>query len=87
MNAGTLMFPTNDQVALTTELHETIAEYEKKKLQSPWLGVLPFHLDTYGNGNYSKHDNILDLMQNTALSGHIIRFCPTKIPSKLRGCR
>jgi hypothetical protein len=30
MNAGTLMFPTNDQVALTTELHETIAEYEKK---------------------------------------------------------
>jgi hypothetical protein len=32
MNAGTLMFPTNDQVALTTELHETIAEYEKNAI-------------------------------------------------------
>jgi hypothetical protein len=58
---------------------------KKKKLQSPWLGVLPFHLDTYGDGTYSKHDNILDLMQNTALSGHIMRFFPTKYPPNSEG--
>jgi hypothetical protein len=63
MDPETLIFPTIDQVAFTAELHKTIAHHGKK-MQSPWLGVLPFHLDTYGDGTYSKHDNILDLMQN-----------------------
>jgi hypothetical protein len=42
--------------------------------------MLPFCVDAYGDGNYTKHDNILDLMKNTALSGHNMRFCPVKYP-------
>jgi hypothetical protein len=72
-------FPTHDQVCFTAELHATISEQEKK-LQAPWMGTLPFHIDAYGDGNYVKHDNILDFMQNSTLSGHIMRFCPVNYP-------
>jgi hypothetical protein len=33
-------------------------------------------VDTYGDTQYVDHDNIFDLMQNTAMSGCIIRFSP-----------
>jgi hypothetical protein len=79
MNDTCHKFPSHDQASFTAELHETIADHEKK-LQSPWLGMLPFQIDAYGDGNYAQYDNILDLMQNAALSGYIMRFCPIKYP-------
>jgi hypothetical protein len=72
-------FPTHEEVCLTSELHSTISQQEKK-LRAPWLGTLPFCIDAYGDGNYSQHDNILDLMQNSVLTGHVMRFCPIKYP-------
>jgi hypothetical protein len=71
--------PTDVQVCSAADLHAEITEQEKK-LQAPWLGTLPFKIDSYGDGNYIHHDNILELMKNSALSGHCLRFCPAKYP-------
>jgi hypothetical protein len=42
--------------------------------------MLPFQIDAYSDRNYVNYDNISDLMQNAALSGYIMRFCPIKYP-------
>jgi hypothetical protein len=55
-------------------------EDERKGIEAPWLGTIPFCVDLYGDGNYLNHDNIFDLMKGTALSGHIVRFLPMNYP-------
>jgi hypothetical protein len=68
-------FPTPENVQLTLELQAKIQK-EKEKLEAPWLGKLPFCVDTYGDAQYIDHDNIFVYMQNTGMSGCIIQFSP-----------
>jgi hypothetical protein len=67
------------QLKLSVRLQSMI-EDERKGIEAPWLGTLPFCVDLYGDGNYLNHDNIFDLMKGTALSGHIVRFSPMNYP-------
>jgi hypothetical protein len=68
-------FPTSETVNQTIALQAKIQQ-EKDELEAPWLGKLPFCADTYGDCQYIDHDNIFVHMQNTAMSGCIIRFSP-----------
>jgi hypothetical protein len=68
-------FPTSATVNQTIALQAKIQQ-ENDELEAPWLGKLPFCVDTYGNCQYVNHDNIFVHMQNSAMSGCIIQFSP-----------
>jgi hypothetical protein len=51
-----------------------------QKLEQRWLGKVPFYVDPYDSGFFIHHENVVDLLHNTILTGHKIRFSSIDYP-------
>jgi hypothetical protein len=67
--------------AVETNHPEDAAESaQQQKPDHRWLGKIPFYVDPYNSGFFVHHENIVDLVHNTILTGHLIRFSPIDYP-------